>query len=487
MNNTKEHKKDFKVLVLGAGMSGILAGIKLKEAGIHNFDIIEMADDVGGTWRANTYPGLACDVPAHNYDYSFEHNWNWSGLYATGPELFAYFKFCAEKYGIRPHLQLNTRVDMIARKDGKWVVSTNDGQDRVCDIVINCMGVLCHPQMPNIEGIDSFEGDLFHSARWDHSVPLDNKRIGLIGTGSTAAQIASALAERSKHFSLFQRTAQWVIPAFHYHRSGLSKTLHRKLPKYSAFTGQLQGKLIEMIGKAVSGDSPRTYALIKKLCERHLKTIRDPELRKTMTPNFEVGCRRLIFSDNFYNAIQAPQSEVVTEGIERIEAKGIRTKDGRLHELDVLVMATGFHALSYTYGFDIINEQGVKLSEEWAEGSEALRGCAVSGFPNFFMLIGPRSPIGNFSLTSISESQMNYIMPLIKMLSKGEAKEIDVNAEAQQRYSEWMDQGVEKTVWASGCTSWYLGKNGKPQLYPYTPVSFRSALKKPDMDEFVVS
>lgn len=485
---TSTQNKDVKVLILGAGMSGILAGIKLKAAGIHNFEIIEKADEVGGTWQANTYPGLACDVPAHNYDYSFEHNWKWSGLYARGPELFAYFKYCADKYGLRPHLRLRTQVVNIERKPQQWQVETDDGVKRLCDIVINCMGILCHPKMPEIDGLEAFEGACFHSARWDHRVPLDGKRIGVIGTGSTSAQITSALAKRAGHFSLFQRTAQWVAPAFQYERLTTVQGLHRKLPPFSNVTGKFQGRLIEQLGKAVTGDSPLTRRVVEKACYRHLNTVRDPELREKLTPDYKVGCRRLIFSDGFYEAIQAPQAELVTEGIERIEAGGVRTRDGRLHEIDVLVLATGFHALNYTYGFDVINAEGRKLSEQWSEGAQALRGVGVDGFPNYFMLIGPKSPVGNFSLTGIAEAQMNYLMALIELLRDGKHQQISPCKKALERYDDFLDQGMEKTVWASGCNSgWYLDKRGKPQIYPYTPDTFRSAMRQPDISEFVVS
>ena len=480
--------RDFKVLILGAGMSGILAGIKLKAAGINNFDIIEKASEVGGTWQANTYPGLACDVPAHTYDYSFEPNWKWSGLYAKGPELFAYFKHCADKYGLRPHLRLNTTVTEIARRDGHWQVSTEDGATHTGDAVINCMGFLCHPSMPDIPGLGDFAGHTFHSARWDHSVALDGKKIGVIGTGSTATQITVALAKRASQLNLFQRTPQWVMPAFQTRRPKWMQSLHRRVPGLSTATGKAQGKLIEKIGDAMTGDSPATAAIIRQLCYRHLNSVKDPVLRQKLTPDYKVGCRRLVFSDDFYDAIQAPQANLITSGIEHIEAGGIQTRDGQLHELDVLVLATGFHALNYTYGFEVINEQGDKLSEQWADGSDALRGVAVNGFPNYFMLVGPRSPVGNFSITGIAESQMNYLMPLLEQLRLGKANEINVCPRAQERYNQTLQDGLGKTVWTSGCNSgWYLDKKGRPQLYPFTPRVFRRDMRAPDFSEYVIN
>ncbi|MDD3764265.1 MAG: NAD(P)/FAD-dependent oxidoreductase [Nevskiales bacterium] len=481
-------RRNLRFLVLGAGMSGILAGIRLKQEGLEDFEILEMAGDVGGTWRDNTYPGLSCDVPAHTYGYSFERNWRWTGFYASGPELGEYFRRCAHKYGLMPHVRLNTRVTDIRREHGRWVVESADGQTREADIVINCFGVLCHPKLPDIPGLKRFKGAMFHSARWDHSVPLDGRRIGVVGTGSTAAQITAALAPRAGHYSLFQRTAQWVAPAYALQRSEFMRGLHRIIPGFSRLTGKLQGELFYEIAKGVTGDSDPAWRAVDWLCRRNLARVRDPELRRALTPDFKVGCRRLIFCDGFYEAIEATNAELVTAGIKGIEAGGIRTVDGRLHELDVLVLATGFHALNYTYGFEVTNDAGARLSEQWTDGARALHGVAVSGFPNYFMLIGPHSPVGNFSLTAISEIQMDYLLQLIEPIRRGEASAIAADPDAERRYYDYLGAGMAKTVWSSGCNrSWYLGKDGQPQLYPYPPTTFVRELATPDLSEFVVA
>ncbi len=477
-----------KFLILGAGMSGILAGIRLKQAGMNDFEILEMADEVGGTWRDNTYPGLHCDVPAHSYDYSFEPCPTWNGFYASGPELGNYFRECARKYGLMPHVRFHTCVNDIHRENGQWVVTSTDGKRRRADVVINCFGILSYPKMPDIPGLDTFEGALFHSARWDHDVPLDGKRIGVVGTGSTSAQITAALAPRAGHYSLFQRSAQWVTPAHNMYRNQLLRAAHRKLPGFSQLTGNLQQNLFMLIAKGITGDSDWVWKILDKSCRAYLDTVKDPELRRQLTPNFKVGCRRLIFCDGFYEAVQLPTSELVTAGIESIEPRGIRTADGRLHELDVLVMATGFHALNYTYNFDVRNDAGDSLSAQWSEGAQALHGVAVENFPNYFMLIGPHSPVGNFSLTAIAEIQMDYLMGLIDILKRGDAKAISVKPEAQKKYMDYLRAGMGKTVWTSGCPqSWYLGKDGLPQLYPYIPQVFAKQLKQPDLDEYVMA
>jgi cation diffusion facilitator CzcD-associated flavoprotein CzcO len=474
------------VLILGAGMSGILAGIKLKEAGIQTFEILELGSSVGSTWRDNTYPGLSCDVPAHSYDYSFEPNWRWKSTYAEGPEIYAYFKHCADKYGITPHVRFNTRITSVVRENGAWTVTSADGMQRRAQIVINCLGVLVHPMDPEIEGLQSFEGARFHSARWDHSVPLDGRRVGVIGTGSTATQIICALADKTSKLEMYQRTAQWVSPNHDMRRPSWLRALHRALPTLSWLTGRFQNWILERtFCQAVVGNK-KMKRLLQWMCDRHLAQVKDPVLREKLTPKFELGCRRLIFSDKFYEAIQKPNVSLVTEGIQRIEPKGIRTKDGQLHELDVIVTATGFHALDYTRNLVIQNEKGESLGDVWAQGAQALRSVAIAGFPNFFMLIGPHSPIGNFSLTGISEIQMRYIMKFIGMIGSGEAKALAPTVQAQARYNQHLSDGFKGTAWVTGCSSWYLDKNGLPRMYPFTPNDYRREMKDPDVSEFEV-
>jgi cation diffusion facilitator CzcD-associated flavoprotein CzcO len=473
------------VLVLGAGLSGVLAGIKLKEAGIDTFEILEMGDSVGGTWRDNTYPGLSCDVPAHAYDYSFEPNWQWKSMYAAGPELHAYFKFCADKYGVTSHVRFDTRVSAVERKNGLWTVTSTDGVQRQAQIVINALGSLVHPKDPEIAGLETFKGARFHSARWNHSVPLDGRRIGVIGTGSTAVQILCALAGRAGKLEQYQRTAQWICPNFDTRRPQWLRALHRTLPGLSTLTGQFQNWMLEStVFSALVGENRFALRTVEAICRRHLARVKDPSLREKLTPRFQVGCRRLILSDTYYDAIQKPGVALVTEGIERIEPEGIRTRDGKLHELDVIVTATGFHALDYTRALAVTNEQGQRLDEVWAQGAEALRSVAVAGFPNYFMLLGPHSPIGNASLTAVSETQMRAIMKLIVGIQRGDYRSIVPRPEAQTAYNNRLRGRFNKTQWVTGCTSWYLDPKGLPRIYPSTPKVFRRELDQLDVSEF---
>lgn len=472
------------VVIVGAGMSGILAAIKLREEGIESFEILEMGSSVGGTWRDNSYPGLSCDVPAHSYDYSFEPNWKWKGLYAEGPEIRAYFEHCADKYGITPFVRFNTAVSSIVREQGGWTVTTADGVQRRADIVISCVGGLVYPKSPDIEGLESFAGARFHSARWDHSVPLEGQRIGVIGTGSTATQITCALAGKASHYALFQRSAQWVCPNFERQRPEWLRSLYRVLPGLASLTGRFQSAVFEnTFSRAVVGNKTM-LRLIERLCRKHLDQVQDPVLKAKLTPDYQVGCRRLIFSDTFYQAMQRPGVQLVTEPIARIEPRGVVTQDGHLHELDVLVMATGFHALDYMRNVRITGEHGQALSETWVQGARAHRSVAIAGFPNLFMVIGPHSPVGNFPLTGIAEIQLGYILHLIRILKRGDCAAVAAKPEAQAQYNQALREGFKNTVWSSGCKSWYLDASGLPGIYPFTPNRFRHDMRVPDLMEF---
>lgn len=476
-----------RVLVIGAGMSGILTGIKLLKSGMRNFEILEMSNAVGGTWRDNTYPGLSCDVPAHTYAYTFEPNWKWKGLYAEGPEIRDYFEYCADKYGVRPYVTLNTRVNRISREKGAWTVATEDGVLRRADVVVSCIGALVYPKQAEIEGIETFAGARFHSARWDHSVPLDGRRIGVIGTGSTAVQITSALAGRASQFSLFQRTPQWVCRNFEMRRPDWLRHLQRRIPALARLSGEIQNLIFERtFGAAVVG-SRRMMRMVEHLCQKNLDKVRDPELKKKLAPNYRVGCKRLIFSDSFYDAIQKPGVELVTEGIERIEPRGVRTRDGRLHELDVLVTATGFHVMDFTRDLEITGEQGQSLTRMWDMGARGHRGVAIAGFPNLFTIMGPHSPVGNFAITRMAENQLGYFMPLIRLLRDGRCASVEVKDEAQSSYNEILREGFKGTVWMSGCASWYLDKSGLPIAYPFTPTRYRQDMRTAKLEEFEIA
>ena len=477
-------RADLRFAVVGAGMSGILTAIKLEEAGFRNVEIFERESKLGGTWRDNTYPGLSCDVPSHVYRFRFAPNPDWSHRFSPGPEIWEYLNRVAHEYGIAQRIRYNTEIARAEWKDGVWHVTPKGGETEVYDIVITATGVLRDPVYPDIPGLEDFEGPMFHSARWDHSHDWRGKRVGIIGTGSTSIQITSAIAKEVGHLSLFQRTPQWVVPMENpaipeQERAALRKDPKRMEDLYEFLADRFQNTF----ARAVVGDHEE-LAKVEKACEENLATVKDLELRRKLTPNYQAACKRLIMSDEFYREVQRDNVEVVTDRIERIEKNGVRTADGRLHELDMLVCATGFEAHKFMRPMEIVGRGGHTMEEEWAEANRAYRSVAVPGFPNFFMLVGPNSPIGNFSLIMISEMQFAYIMQLVDRIASGEVAEVEPTREATDRFNQSIRDAMKNTVWVSGCSSWYLDKNGNPAMWPWDFETFEREMEHPDFDDF---
>ncbi|MBW2313678.1 MAG: NAD(P)/FAD-dependent oxidoreductase [Deltaproteobacteria bacterium] len=479
-------RSDLRFLILGAGMSGILTAIKLREAGLNDFAIYEKADRLGGTWRENEYAGVACDVPAHMYTYSFAPNPEWSNRFAAGAEIQEYFEGVAHRYGIDELIQYGKEVRRCEFVDGRWHVELSDGSTDVGDFVIAATGVLHHPAYPDIDGVDDFGGAAFHSARWDHDVPLEGKRVGVIGTGSTAIQIVSALVDRVAELSLFQRTAQWVMPIENPAYSEEEKAEFRRRPEAmeeirAEVTKVFTERFANILGDA---ESPLLEA-IHTACEENLEnSVKDPVLRERLRPDYRAACKRLIMSEDFYEAIQHPNANLVTEEIERIEAGGIRTRDGELHELDVLIFATGFRVDRFMRPMEVIGRDGVTLEDAWRENPSAYMAITVPSFPNLFMLNGPNGPVGNFSLIDVAELQFSYIMQLIEQVRSGSCRELSASQEALERFDSERKEAAKHTIWASGCKSWYLDSDGIPAAWPWTFDRFREEMDKPHLDDF---
>ncbi len=477
--------RDLRVVVIGAGMSGILAGIKLKEAGVHNLTIYEKAAQLGGTWRDNTYPGLACDVPSHHYAYSFELNPEWSQFFSPGAEIHAYFEKVAAKHQLQKLIRFNQEIVRADFQQGRWVLTTRSGLQDSADVVIAATGVLHHPVFPAIDGREHFAGASFHSARWDHGVPMAGRRVGVIGTGSTGIQIVPALVPEVQRLTLFQRTPQWILPLPNTPYSEEERNVFRNSHQRMRETYEFWGKRFQnTFARAVIGDREQMQRL-EELCKANLQNIKDPLLRYQLTPDYQVACKRLIMSDTFYPAIQQPVARLVTQPIEKIEAGGVRTVDGELHALDVLVYATGFDGHAFMRPMEIVGPRGVSLNEAWAAGNEAYRSVAIPGFPNFFTLVGPNSPIGNFSLILIAELQFNYIQQLIAPLREGECRTIEPSAEATQRFNLAVKEAMKKTVWVTGCRSWYQDKQGNAAMWPWSFERFEREMRHPEMADFV--
>ncbi|MEE2664812.1 MAG: NAD(P)/FAD-dependent oxidoreductase [Myxococcota bacterium] len=474
--------------IIGAGMSGILAAIKLRQAGF-DFTLFEKTDRVGGTWRENTYPGIACDVPSHLYCYSFELNPEWSYMSSPGAEIQAYFEAVSRRHELEDSMRFGDPVVRCEWQDGRWELETADRYVDRFDWVIAATGILHHPKFPEIEGLESFEGSMFHSARWDHDVPVDGRRVGIVGTGSSGVQITGALAHRAGKLSLFQRTAQWVVPVEQTAYSEDQKAEFRTdADMLQSLHDQLARDFNDGFATAVLDGDSAAIDNIEKVCTEYLDTqISDPVLREKLRPDYRAACKRLVISHNFYDAIQHPNTELVTESIERIEPRGVRTRDGRLHEIDVLVLASGFQVDRFMRPMKIVGCNGVLLDDVWKARPSAYLSVAVAGFPNFFMLNGPNSPVGNFSLVQTAEMQFAYMLKLVEQVQRGELETAMPTAEAAARFEDERVAAAKKTVWATGCRSWYLDDRGIPFAWPFAFSRFRAEMAAPKLEDYAVS
>ncbi|MEP4149058.1 MAG: NAD(P)/FAD-dependent oxidoreductase [Halioglobus sp.] len=484
MINNKQNNPS--VAVIGAGMSGILMAIKLREAGITDITILEKADKVGGTWRENTYPGVACDVPAHMYTYSFRGNPDWSHRFAHGDEIQSYFEGVAREHGLTEQIRFNESLDQCHYRDGKWHLTTSKSARLVVDFVVAATGILHHPAYPDIKGLDSFSGEMWHTAQWNHDVDLRGKRVGVIGTGSTACQVISEISRTDCDLTVFQRTPQWVVSVPDKHYSEEDKAaLVGKQTKLSALSRRYAFIMRNTFTKAVTGGKLQ-HAFISWAAKRNLrKSVRDPQLRAKLTPDYSVGCKRLIISSTFYDAIQRDNVHLETTGIERINEQGIVTVDGATKELDVIILATGFSPFSFMRPMDLRGRNGVSIDETWAKKVQAYRSLCIPGFPNFFLMLGPNSPIGNYSVIAMSEVQSAYILKLIELWKQGELPAVEATQEAKTNYNAYLRAGMSKTAWVGGCQSWYLDGDGDPAMWPYSWDQWVAEHEAPVLDDFI--
>ncbi|MDD8060142.1 flavin-containing monooxygenase [Shewanella metallivivens] len=477
-------KRNPSVVIIGAGMTGILMTIKLRQAGITDIVVLEKKESVGGTWRENTYPGAACDVPAHMYTYSFEPNPNWSRFFARGPEIKQYFEHVVNKYDVARDIRFNEAVTDAHYTDGKWTVKTNKGQTYIADFIVCATGILHHPQFPNIAGLGDFKGAKFHTAQWDHSVEITaNTRVGVIGTGSTAAQAIPELIKTGAQVSVFQRTPQWLMHLPDFTFSKTSRKLMTRFPiitKFHRNTGKFF--LEHFFTKAVTGQFIQKH-LLSFLCKANLRlSIKDKALREKLRPHYQVGCKRVIINSTFYKGIQKPNAHLITEGIERITETGIITKDGNHHELDVLVLSTGFNAFNFMRPMNLVGRNNVHIDKAWAHKIKAYRSMLLSDYPNFFLMLGPNTPIGNFSVIAMSEVQTDYVIKLIDKWRDREFDEFEAKQQAIDDFTAYVKEGLKGTSWVGGCQSWYLDADGDPILWPYTWQRWVDEMKDPQME-----
>lgn len=464
-------------------MSGLCVAIALLRSGITDLTIYEKADDVGGTWRDNTYPGLTCDVPSRVYQYTFARNPNWTHVFSPGGEIHAYFQDIADQFALRGRIRFGTEIVSARFEDGRWVLHTDAGAESTVDFLISATGVLHHHRMPSIAGLDDFGGHVFHSARWDHSAPLAGRRIAVIGNGSTGVQLVCGLAGVAGKLSLFQRTAQWVVRMPNPRYSRFAGITHRAVPWLDRLAYRAYSLVFDTFAAALTKPGLRRK-LMGALCRASLREVRDPELRRALTPDYQPMCKRLVVSGGFYRAIQRDDVELVTAGIDHVERRGIVTDDGILHEANVIVTATGFDTHAFFRPMQLTGREGIAADDVWRDGPRAHQTVAMPGFPNFFMMLGPHSPVGNLALTSVAESQADHILRWIQRWRRGEFDTVEPTSSATESFNAKLRAAMPDTVWTTGCDSWYLGKDGVPEVWPFTPAKHRAMLANTDPAQY---
>ncbi len=456
---------DFPIVIVGTGFSGIAMAVMLKKAGFHSFTLLEKATDIGGTWRDNTYPGAACDVPSHLYSFSFEPKSDWTRAFSPQQEIKAYLDHCVDKYGIRQHIRFGCEVlgaDFEATA-GTWTVSfkeKNKTKKLKARAFVLGNGALSTPSNPDITGLDNFKGDMFHSARWNHEVDLTGKRVAVIGTGASAIQIVPELSKIVNKLKVFQRTAPWVLPKPDRQMTGIENALFAKIP----MTRWLHRAYIYWRNEALATGfvvDPRLMKGLEFIGRLHLRyAVKDPVLRAKLSPNFTIGCKRMLLSNHYYQALVKPNAEVITEGIDCITANGVKTRDGIEHEVDTIVLATGFMVTNYLSRLNIRGLQQHDLNTAMSESREHYLGITVAHFPNMFLMMGPNTGLGHNSMVFMIEAQAQYIVQCIQTLQNRSLAYLDVKESAQAEYCQGLQERLQKSVWASGCQSWYLSEDG---------------------------
>ena len=481
--------RDVQIAVIGAGFSGLGMAIRLKQAGIEDFVVLEKADDVGGTWHYNTYPGCQCDVPSHLYSFSFALNPDWSRTYSAQPEIWEYLRRCAREEGITPHLRLRHELLAAAwdEEHELWRLQTSEG-DFTARFLVMAPGGLSEPMVPEIPGLDRFEGACFHSAEWDHGHDLDGKRVAVVGTGASAIQIVPSIQPEVERLHVFQRTPPWVVPHGDRPVTRLEQRIYRALP----FTQRLVRAAVYWMRETLVFGMVRNRRLLRPLqrwARRHLHDqVPDPELREKLEPSYTIGCKRILPSNEYYPALTKSNVELVTEGIREIKASSIVTEEGAEHEVDTIVFGTGFHVTDMPFANRLRGRDGQGLGDVWDGSPQAYLGTTVSGFPNMFLLIGPNTGLGHNSIVFMAEAQIKYVMDCLRVLGERGVETVEVREEVQAAYNEELQTGLKETVWtAGGCESWYIDAKGRcTTIWPDFTWRFRRRTRRFDAESYLL-
>jgi len=472
------------------GFSGIATAIRLKQEGIDDFVVLERADDVGGTWHHNTYPGCMCDVPSHLYSLSFAPNPEWSHTYSPQAEIREYLRNCADEFGIRPHLRTNVEVEKATwlEDEAHWEVDTSAGTF-TATVLVSGMGPLTEPKVPAIPGLERFEGKTMHSARWDHDYELKGKRVASIGTGASAIQYVPAIRSDVEHLYVFQRTAPWVMPHGDRPITDVERSLYRRLPLAQRLVraGVYASRELLVLGFA---KDPRLMGVLEKLARSHMrKQISDPELLEKVTPDYTIGCKRMLPSNRWYRALGEPNVELVTGALQEVRERSVVDANGVERDVDAIIFGTGFHVTDMPVAQQVRGRGGKLISDVWQGSPRAYLGTSVPGFPNLFLLLGPNTGLGHSSMVYMSEAQVEHVLRAIQAMDRSGAATIEVRPEAHAELNREVDARMRGTVWdTGGCSSFYLDDTGRnATLWPDWTWRFRQRAVRFDTDAYTLS
>jgi cation diffusion facilitator CzcD-associated flavoprotein CzcO len=480
---------DVGTAIIGSGFSGLGMAIRLKQEGIEDFTVLERGDDVGGTWHYNTYPGCACDVPSHLYSFSFAPNPGWSRSFSPQPEIWAYLRDCARRFGVLPHLRLRHEVRQATWDDARrrWRLETSHG-GWTADVLVAATGFLHQPKVPALPGLDGFAGAAFHSARWDHDLDLTSRQVAVVGTGASAAQFVPEIQPLVGRLTVFQRTAPWVLPRLDRALTGAERWLYRSLPA----TQRLARSSIYWAREGITAAflHPRAMRLPQRLALRHLRrVVADPELRARLTPDYTLGCKRVLLTNDYLPALTRPNVELVSAGIREVRSRGILTDDGIEHPADTIIFGTGFHVTDPPVGELVRGRDGRTLAQAWAGSPRAYLGVGVAGFPNLFLLLGPNTGLGSTSVVLMIEAQVEYLLRALRFMRAAGVATVEPRPDAQEAFVAEVDGRMRGTVWsAGGCASWYLDRTGRVSaIWPGFTWAYRRRTRRFDPDRHLTT
>jgi cation diffusion facilitator CzcD-associated flavoprotein CzcO len=482
------HAHETDVAIIGSGFSGLGMAIRLKQAGLHDFVVLERAAEVGGTWQANTYPGCACDVPSHLYSFSFAPNPDWTRTYSGQPEIWAYLRRTADDFGVRPHVRLGCAVESATwlESERRWELETSEGAMRA-RVLVAGMGPLTEPRIPDVPGLEDFEGEVWHSARWNHDFDLAGKRVASIGTGASAIQYVPEIAKEVSRLHVFQRTPPWVVPHSSRPIRMWERRLYRAVP---AAQRLVRGAIYAGREALVLGlvKQPRLMRVVERVARKHLaRQVDDPALRERVTPDYTIGCKRILPSNRWYRALGRPNVELVTAGVSEVRARSVVAADGSEREVDAIVFGTGFQVTDIPAAHRVRGRGGRLLDDLWKGSPRAHLGSTIAGFPNLFFLLGPNTGLGHSSMVYMIESQIAHVLAALRAMRERGAETIEVRPEAQARYNDWLERRLEGTVWNTGCASWYLDHTGRNStIWPDWTFRFRRRVAGLDLGEYAL-